>query len=326
MTHRRNFLKATAAMLAGNIFSSKLNAKPPVNWKSRGGLDKIGVQLFSIPLLSEKDFTGTMKMLAEIGYKEIEFFGPYSFSAQEDKERWQAVAPSVGFSGSGFFGFSVKEVKKILDDNGLSAPSMHTGTATLKEAMDEMAEAAHVLGTKYVILPSSPTQKDLDGYKKLADDFNEIGSEARKRDIRFAYHNHGNGLRAIDGKIPFDLIVERTDPKLVFFQMDIYWMTAGGVDVSAYLDKYPGRFRLMHVKDMAKDVRFSGDGGDPQQWMELFPYLANAGGGVLDLEKILSHAKRSGVEHFIVERDLAPNPEDDLRRSFTYLKGVDLKG
>lgn len=82
----------------------------------------------------------------------------------------------------------------------------------------------------------------------------------------------------------------------------------------------------MHVKDMAKDVRFSGDGGDPQQWIELFPFLEDAGGGVLDLEKILSHAKKSGVEHFIVERDLAPNPEDDLRRSFTYLKGVELKG
>jgi sugar phosphate isomerase/epimerase len=325
MTHRRNFLKAAAAILGGNIFTSKLNGQAPIIMDRRNGLDKIGVQLFSIPRLSEKDFAGTMRMLAEIGYKEIEFFGPYSFSAQEDKERWQAVAPSVGFSGSGFFGLTVKEVKKILDDNGLSAPSMHTGTATLRDAMDQMAEAAHVLNTKYVVLPSAPTQKDLDGYKKLADQFNEIGGEAQKRGIRFAYHNHGNGLKAIDGTIPFELMMERTDPKLVFFQMDIYWMTAGGVDVSVYLDKYRGRFRLMHVKDMAKDVRFSGDGGDPQQWMELFPFLENAGGGVLDLEKILSHAKRSGVEHFIVERDLAPNPEDDLRRSFTFLKGVELR-
>jgi sugar phosphate isomerase/epimerase len=106
--------------------------------------------------------------------------------------------------------------------------------------------------------------------------------------------------------------------------MDIYWMTAGGVDVSAYLDKYPGRFRLMHVKDMAKDVRFSGDGGDSKQWIELFPYLENAGSGVLDLKKILSHARKSKVEHFIVERDLAPNPKDDLQKSYSYLTGLNL--
>ena len=106
--------------------------------------------------------------------------------------------------------------------------------------------------------------------------------------------------------------------------MDIFWMTAGGVDVTAYLDKYPGRFRLMHVKDMAQDVRFSGDGGDPAQWIELFPHLTNAGSGVLDIKKILSHAMRSGIEHFIVERDLAPNPEEDLKKSFSYLKGIEI--
>lgn len=325
MTHRRNFLKSAGAILAGNVFSSNLNAGNETEGKKKG-LDKIGVQLFSIPRLVEKDFAGTMQMLAKIGYKEIEFFGPYSFSAIEDKERWKAVVSSVGFSGSGFFGLAVKDVKKILDDHGLSAPSMHTGMDSLNTAMDPLAEAAHVLGARYVVLPSAPTEKDLDGYKKLADKFNEIGKEAHKRGVRFAYHNHGNGLKEIDGKIPFDLILEATDPALVFFQMDIYWMTAGGTDVCAYLDKYPDRFPLMHVKDMSKDVRFAGDGGDPAQWIELFPYLENAGAGVLDLEKILLTAKVSGVRHFIVERDLAPDPLEDLRKSFTYLKEVKLKG
>jgi sugar phosphate isomerase/epimerase len=115
------------------------------------------------------------------------------------------------------------------------------------------------------------------------------------------------------------LILENTDPLHVYFQMDIYWMTAGGVDVVQYLDKYAGRFRLMHVKDMTKEVRFSGDGGDPQQWMELFPYLADAGSGVIDIKNVVSHAMKSGVEHFIVERDLAPNGLDDLKKSYSYL-------
>ena len=122
-----------------------------------------------------------------------------------------------------------------------------------------------------------------------------------------------------------DLIIESTDPDAVFFQMDLFWTTAGGIDAAAYLDKYPGRFKLMHVKDMSKEVRFSGDGGDSQQWIALFPYLANAGTGVLDLPNILSHAKKSGMEHFIVERDLAPDPDNDLKKSYEYLSSLELK-
>ena len=324
MSHRRDFIKTFAAVMAGGFVSS-CASRGSVSGTGGDGLEKIGIQLFSIPKLAEKDFKGTVEMLAKIGYKEIEFFGPYAFSAKEDKDSWDAVTSAVGFSGSGFFGHTVQEVKQILDDNGLTTSSMHTGMASLQNAMDGLAEAADVLGAEYVILPSAPTPKDLDGYKQRAEEFNSIGEEARKRGIRFAYHNHGNGLKPINGTVPFELLMERTDPKLVFFQMDIYWMTAGGVDVSAYLDKYAQRFKLMHIKDMAREVRFSGDGGDPSQWIELFPYLANAGSGILDLETILAQAKRSGVEHFIVERDLAPNPQEDLRESFNYLSNVELK-
>ena len=272
----------------------------------------------------EKDFAGTMKMLSRIGYKEIEFYGPYPFSAKEDVERWDAVTPSLGFSGSGYFGLTVKQVKKILDDNGLTSPSMHTGLFTLENRMAEMAEAAQVLGTKYIILPSAQTQSTLDGYKQQADQFNKIGASAAKHGLRFTYHNHGNGLKEMDGKVPMELILEQTDPKLVYMQMDIYWTTAGGIDPVSYLDKYPGRFRLMHIKDMIKKVQFSGDGGDSKQWIELFPYMTDAGSGVLDLKNILSHAKKSGMEHFIVERDMAPNPEEALGKAYQYVSSVKL--
>jgi sugar phosphate isomerase/epimerase len=317
MLHRRDFIKRAA--LASGLLLPNFDLLADA---FKGTISKVGIQLFSIPKLVEKDFAGTMKMLAQIGYKEIEFYGPYSFSDQEDKTRWESITPSLGFSGSGFYGMTTKEVKKILDDNGLSAPSIHTGLNSLHsaKAMDQTAEAAHILGTKYIVLPSAQTQPTLDAYKVQADDFNKIGAEAKKRGIRFAYHNHGNGLKPLEGKVPLDLIIESTDPKAVFFQMDIYWMTAGGVDVGAYLDKYPGR-----LKDMSEAVRFSGDGGDSQQWIALFPYLANAGSGVLDLPSILSHAKRSGVEHFIVERDLAPDPNNDLKKSFDYISSVKLK-
>jgi sugar phosphate isomerase/epimerase len=268
MFKRRDFLKNSAGLVLGSVLSQYLNARSAFSGSPH--LDRIGVQLFSIPKILEKDFSGTMKMVSQIGYKEIEFYGPYPFSAAEDKQRWKAVTPSLGFSGSGYFGLTVKEVKKVLDDNGLTSPSMHTGLSTLRSNMNEMNEAANVLGQKYVVLPSANTEPNLDGYKRLADDFNAIGSQAEKAGLRFAYHNHGNGLKEIEGIIPFDLILERTDPKLVYLQMDIFWMTAGDVDPVAYLDKYPARFRLMHIKDMAKKVRFSGDGGDSKQWIELF--------------------------------------------------------
>ena len=314
---RRDFLRNLTIATAASPF---ITGSPLFAGTKK--LKKIGVQLFSIPKITESDFAGTMQKLAAIGFKEIEFYGPYSFSATEDQQRWSSVTPSLGFSGSGFFGLNTQQVKKILDDNGLSAPSMHTGLVSLQSAIGPLAEAANTLGSKYVVLPSAATHTSLDGYKKQAEEFNKFGSDARKHGIRFAYHNHGNGLKALDGKIPFELILESTDPELVFFQMDIYWMTAGGVDVVAYLDKYPKRFRLMHVKDMSKEVRFSGDGGDPQQWMELFPFLTNAGSGVLDLKKIIPHAQKSGVEHFIIERDLAPSGLDDLKNGLNYLKDL----
>lgn len=314
--NRREFLKHSALIAAGAaILPSTLYGKPDM------GIKKIGVNLFSIPHLCEKDFAGTMQKLSKAGYKEIEFYGPYDFSAAADITRWKSITPSLGFSGSGFYGRSVTDVKKILSDNGLSASSLHTGDASLHDdtALKKLTDAANTLGAQYVVLPSAPTQPDLDAYQKQADDFNDIGRRAKKAGTRFAYHNHGNGLQPINGTVPMELIFDKTDPGLVFFQMDIYWMTAGGVDVVKYLEKYKGRFRLMHIKDMSKSVRFAGDGGDSNQWIELFPYLANAGSGVLDLKAILSVAKKSGMEYFIVERDLAPNGIDDLKISADYL-------
>ena len=320
MNQRRKFLKTSAALAVGGILLPQVNF---ADAKS-DALKTLGVGLFSIPKAIENDFAGTMKKLSQIGFKEIEFYGPYSFSPEAEQKRWASMTPQLGFSVSGLYGMSAKEVKKILDDNGLSAPSIHAGLSTLKEKMDQLAETAKTLGTEYVILPSAATPPDLDGFKKQADEFNEIGMQAAKRGINFAYHNHGNGHKAIDGVIPFDLTMQKTNPKEVFFQMDVFWMEAAGVDIPGYLDKYKGRFVSMHVKDMAKRVRFSSDGGDAGQWMELFPQLANAGSGVMDLKTILSHAVKSGVKHFAVERDIAPNSIDDLKVSYDYLTKLDL--
>jgi len=320
MTNRRTFLRQAAA-ITGSSWLTFGSCQSKTYSTVTDGIT-LGVNLFSIPRLLEKDFESAMQMLARIGYRKIEFFGPYDFSPEEEKASWASITPSLGFSGSGFFGKDLKDVKKILDDNGLSSPSLHSALPTLQKNMQALADAANTLGASYVTLPSAETQTSLDGYRKQAEQFEAIGESARRNGVLFAYHNHGNGLKPMDGTVPFELIMDNTGPENVFFQMDIFWMTAGGVDLVQYLHKYKDRFRLMHIKDMSKKVSFSGDGGDPQQWIELFPFLANAGSGVLDLKTIITAARSSGVEHFIVERDLAPDPEKDLAESHDFLQSL----
>ena len=287
-------------------------------------LERIGVGLFTIPKLLDQDFEGTMKLLAEIGYKEIEFFGPFTFSVAEAHERWQPVANALGMKQTGYYGLTPQAVRAVLDRYQLSSPSMHTDLQTLRQLMPQLAEAAHILGQRYVVLPSIPQDErlGLDDYKRLADEFNQIGANAVKEGIRFAYHNHGYGLSEMDGVIPFRLMLEKTDPALVDMQLDIYWNTSGGGDPIAYLRDYPGRFRLMHIKDMLQRFAVPADMNNPAAWMSLFQYISDAGNGVLDLNAIIAQGLRSGVQHFLLERDLAPNPQETLRNSYRYLAGL----
>jgi len=295
--------------------------------KSSRHLERIGLQLFSIPKLLDEDFAGTMAMLAKLGYKEIEFFGPFEFSVPSEKEHWAPIGVQLGMRGSGYYGLSAKQVREVLDQNGMTSPAMQTDLESLRTRMGELAEAAHIVGHRYVVLPSlRPEHRtSLDTYKRAADMFNEIGAQADRAGIRFAYHNHGYGFAAVDGQIPIHVLLERTDPALVDLQMDIYWTTVGGADPIALLKRYPNRYRLLHIKDMTKPVRFAGDGGDPSQWIEMFPYMADAGDGIFDLAAILSQARKSGVQHFLVERDLAPDAAKMLANSYKHLAGLELE-
>lgn len=287
-------------------------------------LERIGVGLFTIPKLLDQDFEGTMKLLADIGYKEVELFGPYPFSTPEAHEGWRPIAAALGMEQTGYYGLTPQQVKDVLDENGLTSPSMHTDLQTLRQRMPQLAEAAHLLGQHYVILPSIPERErsTLDDYRRFADEFNEIGASAVAEGIRFAYHNHGYGLSELEGQVPFQLILEQTDPALVDMQLDIYWNTAGGGDPLAYLHDYPGRFRLMHIKDMAQRVPVPDDMNNPQAWMSLFQHIADAGDGVLDLPAIIRQGLELGVKHFLLERDLAPNPQETLQKSYAYLANL----
>ncbi len=313
---RRDFLNQTA--IATLAVSSSIQEVFAAN----GLKNKMGIQLFSVPKMLSENFMGAIKLLSSLGYKELELFGPFDFSTEAAKKNWAAVTPMLGFSGSGYFGKNIKEVKKILADHGLKTPAMHTDLDTLQKRMDKLGEAAHILGQKYVTLPAIPAEfrKNIDDYKRIADTFNKIGESAKKNGIKFGYHNHGYGIKPMDGQIGLDIILENTDPNLVFFEMDVFWTTAGGADPIAYLSKYPTRYKMLHIKDMKEKKQFSGDGGDASQWIPLFPFMASAGEGVLDIKGIIKKSKEIGVEHYFVEQDMVASPEIALKTSLNFIK------
>jgi sugar phosphate isomerase/epimerase len=234
----------------------------------------------------------------------------------------------LGFSGSGFFGRTARQVRESLDRHGLTSPSVHVDLDTLRDRTEQVGEAAQVLGWRYAGIASIPPERrrTLDDYRRMADELNAIGARARPMGFKVLYHNHGYGLSPMEGQIPARVLFDRLDPSVVALEMDVFWTVAGGADPVALLDAYPRLYRLMHVKDMTKQGRFAGDGGDPSQWVALFPLMTTAGSGVLDLPRILGHAKRAGVQHFFVEQDLAANPPEQLGASIRYLRELTLAG
>lgn len=313
MNSRRQFLKSSAAALAGFSMSTPLLAN--LFKKTRN----VGIQLFTIPAMVSADFKGTLTKLANIGYKEIEFFGPYEFSAQETIDGWNKFAGNLGITNNAFYGYKTAEVKTLLKDLGLTTPSVHLDLQTMRTNMGPAMEALATLGTKYVAIPAISNPADRTDFHKLADEFSKFGEQMASHGLTFVYHNHGYEHTSKDGKILMDTLLSQTDASKVKFELDIFWMTAAGASPIEYLNKYPGRFKLLHLKDASEAIRFSGDGGSIDQWMPLFGKMADPGTGVLDVARIIEAAKKSGTEHFYLERDMTPTPEPTLKNSFDYL-------
>jgi sugar phosphate isomerase/epimerase len=314
MYSRRQFIKSSAVTLAATTVSGTLFAE--ISKKSKN----VGIQLFTIPAMVAADFKGTLTKLATLGYKEIEFFGPYDFSAKETIEGWNRFAPTLGITKNAFYGYKVPEVKSLLKELGLSSPSVHLDLQTMRTNMGPALDGLSLLGTKYVAIPAISNPDDRRDFNKLADEFSGFGEQMSKHGLTFVYHNHGYEHTPMDGKVLMDTLLTQTDPDKVKFELDIFWMTAAGASPIDYLTKYPGRFKLLHIKDASEPIRFSGDGGSIEQWMPLFGKMADPGSGVLDITGIINAAKKSGADHFYLERDLTPNPETTLSNSFTYLK------
>jgi len=251
----------------------------------------IGLQLYTVRNLMKTDLPGTLAKVAAVGYKEVEM--------------------------AGYFDRSPKEFRALLDSNGLTSPSSHTDYASLQTSLPMAIDSAHIMGQSYLVCPMIPDlqRKEADDWKRTAGVFNKAGEECHKAGIQFCYHNHTFEFMpaaALGGKLPYDFILENTDPKNVRMEMDLCWITVAGADPLAYFAKYPGRFPLVHVKD------WQGQGGTME---DQATRMRDVGQGSIDWKHIFAHSEQAGIKHYFVENDTAKSIED-IRISYEYLTNL----
>jgi sugar phosphate isomerase/epimerase len=283
--NRRTFIESS---LAATLVASR------PSWAADGTrkLDRIGVQLYSVRDLMKTDFEGTLAKVAAIGYREVEF--------------------------AGYFEHSPKDVRAMLDRHKLTAPSEHVSYATVQDKWQETLDAAHVVGQKYVVCPSieEKQRNEPGGWKRAFELFNRAGEASKQAGIQFAYHNHTFEFEPsaeLGGKMPYDVMLAETDPKLVKMEMDLCWITLGGQDPLTYFDRYPGRFPLVHVKDWTK-----GENGKMSE-KEKQGHMADVGAGAIDWKRIFAQSEKAGIQHYFVEHDQPASPFDSLQNSYKYL-------
>jgi sugar phosphate isomerase/epimerase len=271
---RRTFLKsagaaAAAACIAPHMKAATLN-KP------------LGLQLYSVRELLPKDFDGTLKKLGAIGYKECE--------------------------AAGYYGKTPAQWKASMDAAGLRCVSTHHNLADLKSKLNELTDYAHAIGLEYIICswaglhrdPNKKGELNLDDWRWVADQFNEIGQKVNAAGLTFGYHNHTVEFGTENGVVFYDELLKRTDPKYVVFEMDCGWVVGGGHNPVEYLKQSPERFPLFHIKDLVKqpDGKFKN---------------VILGKGSIDYRPILRAA--TGMKHcFIEQEEYTFNPIEDLKQ------------
>ena len=316
---RRTFLRNSTASLAGVSLLGSSFIFP-----SAGPSKKIGIMLYTMARPLSDDFEGTLKELAGYGYKNVQFTGPYSFSPEEEI-RNNPLISMMGLSGYGYYGNSPREVRKILDDLGLTSNSAHISDTTMNHAIDHAIEAAKEIGQEYLFSPMfmGHTAED---YKKTAEQYNKFGEKCKEAGIRYGYHTHSHEFAKYEGKTAFQILVENTEPDLVCFELDLFWAAVAGVDPVQLFEKYPGRIKILHVKEMKEKMDQVYASNEPflnmEIGMKIFRNQTTIGEGIIDFKTIFQHASDAGIEHLIIESDFPDQPLEFARKSYTNLKGL----
>ncbi|MEH6994524.1 sugar phosphate isomerase/epimerase [Neobacillus drentensis] len=229
-------------------------------------MSKIGLQMYSVGEVASKDFLGTIDKVGKMGYDGVQF--------------------------AGFFDKPAKEVKRVLDANGMTAAGSHTGLeALLGDELGKTFEYNHEIGNNLIIVPylGEELRRTEDDYKRLAETFTQVGEKCKQNGFIFAYHNHDFEFYKLKKELGFDLIFNNSDPNLVKIELDCYWVTYAGLDPKTYIEKYGSRVVSLHIKDV-KEV----DG--QKRSIEI-------GKGELDIAGLVEAGKKVGTEWLIVEQE-----------------------
>lgn len=253
---------------------------------------RMGLEIYSLRGEAEKDLPATLSLIRKLGFHEVE--------------------------GGDFYGRSAAEFRKMLDANGLKLTSMMAAYDRLNGDINAVAEDAHTLGAKYVVCSTVPHKKKLtaEDCGRAIESLNRFGESLTKTGLRCCYHTHGIEFgKSPDGTL-FDTLAKGTDPKFVNFEMDIFWIVYAYQDPVKLLRKYPGRFPLMHVKDIRKGTALGGSPGDV-----LEEDSVPLGTGLVDIPAALRAARETGVRHFYIE-DEAMDAVPQISESLRYLERI----
>lgn len=277
MTTRRNFIRTGTAAVAGTLLLPSFMAA------GKSGM-KPGLQTYSVRNQLKDDFEGTLKYVAEVGYKHIEAYG-------------------LGTDGMFLGKITPAHHAKVIADLGMEFKATHC-SYTPAEKAQKMIDAAKETGMEYMIVPAVPgnLRNSVDNWKKIADNLNKLGEKCKNTGLKFGYHNHAFEFEKIDGVIPLELLIENTEAGLVNFEADLFWVTKGGYDPVKLIKKYPGRIKCFHVKDATPELEGT-----------------TVGQGIIDFKTIFGVGKEDGVEYYFVEDERTDAPFKNIKADFEYV-------
>jgi sugar phosphate isomerase/epimerase len=288
--NRRTFLETAAGVTAGTLLANKFS------WAAaEHRIEKVGVQLYTVRDLMKDDFDGTIANVASAGYKEVEF--------------------------AGYFGRTGQQVRAVCEKNHLAAVSTHVQYDELDDKFPSVIETSKIIGLKYIVCPWIPEElrKSPDIWKQAAEKFNRCGQLSKQAGMQFAYHNHWFEFLPVEGKLPYDELLKQCDASLVKMEMDLCWITAAGADPLKYFNLYPGRFPLVHVKDLKTLPKITAGGA--QNYGDTVD-LTEVGSGLIDWKRIFAQSQKAGIKHYIVEHDHPKEPLESITKSYEYLSKI----
>jgi sugar phosphate isomerase/epimerase len=278
--NRRAFLTSIGLAAAGTQLACAPSLQSAVPGRR---LRRVGVQLYSLRDDARRDLERTLGDIAAAGYNDVEMLGSMNN-----------------------FGMPPERVRQILDRNGLRAPSTHVGGNALDDLDRQLAEAA-ILGHQYLIVASLPLGPNptLDGYRHWADRLNEAGRRSRSSGVWVGFHNHAGDHLPINGVVPYDILMERTDPTVVRHQLDTGNAAMGGHDPLDYMKRFGSRYWSFHIKDVPR----LGPTSDTE-----------LGTGIIDFKRLLASIDDIDNKHLFVEQETYPGaPLDSVSRDYQYI-------